>query len=76
MHWYATLVNRKNLMLREYLNLIRESVLSMEDQDGDIAGGLSFYSYINEWLSDESSAHHHPEEMPNVDSVGGSDKGL
>jgi hypothetical protein len=32
MKWYATLTNIKNLRLRDYLNIVRGAVLSMEDE--------------------------------------------
>jgi hypothetical protein len=33
MKWYATLTNTKNLRLRDYLNTVRGSELSMEDEN-------------------------------------------
>jgi len=34
MQWYASLVDRKNLALRVYLDAIRESMLSADGEDG------------------------------------------
>jgi len=33
MQWYATLVDKKNLRMREYLDHVRGAVLSMNDED-------------------------------------------
>ena len=38
MHWYATLTDKKNLMVQDYLDYVHGSVLSMDnevDNEGD-----------------------------------------
>jgi hypothetical protein len=34
MKWYATLVNRKNLMVKDYLGVIRENLQSENSEPG------------------------------------------
>jgi len=36
MQWYATLVDKKNLRMREYLDHIRGAVLSMDDESEEM----------------------------------------
>jgi hypothetical protein len=33
LHWYATLTDTKNVMIRNYLDYVRGAALSMDDED-------------------------------------------
>lgn len=45
MHWYSTLTNKKNLMLRDYLDLVRGSILSMDnDAENAAEGRINIFS--------------------------------
>ncbi|KDR65453.1 hypothetical protein GALMADRAFT_81864, partial [Galerina marginata CBS 339.88] len=53
LHWYATLVDTKNLMIRDYLDQVRGSILAMDDDDDNI---------------DESDIiMHEPQALPDVE---------
>lgn len=38
MQWYSTLVDTTNLRMRDYLDTIRGSILSMDDENDDDKG--------------------------------------
>jgi hypothetical protein len=44
MHWYAILSDTKNLRMRDYLDTIRGSVLSMDDEVDNPDTGFFFYN--------------------------------
>ncbi len=48
LHWYAALIDTKNLCMRDYLNNVRQSVLEMnlnpKDENMDIDGMLEILS--------------------------------
>jgi hypothetical protein len=54
MQWYATLVDKKNLRMREYLDHIRGAVLSMNDEDDKMdVDGMHFpnLGYIRAYVA-------------------------
>jgi hypothetical protein len=57
MQWYATLVDKKNLRMREYLDHIRGAVLSMNDKDDKMdVDGVHFpnLGYIRAYVTSRS----------------------
>ncbi|KDR70621.1 hypothetical protein GALMADRAFT_43068, partial [Galerina marginata CBS 339.88] len=52
LHWYATLTDTKNVMLRNYLDQVRGAVLSMDDEDDD---------------TEMNDVSYQPEHLPDVD---------